>query len=112
RNGRFDFRHALQRDTIYQLLPEAQRARLHRAAFEAYRSLPMPDDQRLPRVALHAARCGELEVAASAYLELARRFMRVQAYLEAESAYGSALENLAADDERTIDAARGRGLMR
>jgi serine/threonine protein kinase/tetratricopeptide (TPR) repeat protein len=112
RNGQVNFRHALLRDTIYQLLPEAQRARLHRAAFEAYRALAMPDDQRLPRLAMHAARCGEREVAASAYLKLALRFMRVQAYLEAEGAYGSALDNLAEDDERTIDAARGRGLMR
>jgi serine/threonine protein kinase/tetratricopeptide (TPR) repeat protein len=112
RNGRVDFRHALLRDTIYQLVPEAQRARLHRAAFEAYRALALPKDQRLPRLAMHAARCGEREIAANAYLELAQRYMRVQAYLEAEAAYGSALDNLPEDDERTIDAARGRGLMR
>ena len=30
RAGRLSFRHALLRDTIYQLLPEPQRARLHR----------------------------------------------------------------------------------
>jgi hypothetical protein len=112
RNRRVDFRHSLLRDTIYQMLPEDQRARLHRAAFEAYRTLALPEEERLPRLAMHAARCGEREVAATAYLELAQRYTRVQAYLEAEAAYGSALDNLAEDDPRMIDAARGRGLMR
>jgi len=112
RNRRVDFRHSLLRDTIYQMLPEVQRARLHRAAFEMYRTLALPDDERLPRLAMHAARCGEREIAASAYLELAQRYTRVQAYLEAEAAFGSALDNLVEDDPRTIDAARGRGLMR
>ncbi len=112
RNGRVDFRHALLRDTIYQMVQEPQRARLHRAAFEAYRTLKLPDDQRLPRIALHAARSGERQVAAGAYLEIAERAARVQSYLEAEAAYSSAIENLAEDDPRAIDAARGRALMR
>ncbi|MEY4582682.1 MAG: hypothetical protein RL701_7385, partial [Pseudomonadota bacterium] len=112
RTGLVDFRHAMLRDTVYQLVPEVQRKRLHRAAFEAYRTLALPEDLRLPRLALHAARCGERDVASRAYLELAQRYNRVQAYLEAEAAYGSALDNLAEDDERSIDASRGRGLMR
>jgi eukaryotic-like serine/threonine-protein kinase len=112
RAGRVEFRHALLRDTIYQLVPEAQRARLHRAAFEAYRTIALPDDQRLPRLAMHAERCGEREIAASSYLELARRLTRVQSYIEAETAYGHALDNLGPDDERAIGALRGRGQMR
>lgn len=112
RGGLLNFRHALLRDTVYQLVPEAQRARLHRAAFEAYRSLSLPAELRLPRLALHAARSGERAVAAATYLELARGYARVQAYLEAEAAYSHALDNLEDTDARTIEAARGRGLMR
>ena len=107
-----DFRQDILRDMIYKLVPDAQRVRLHRAAFEAYRTLALPENVRLPRVAMHAARCGEREVAAGAYLDLARRFVRAQSYLEADAAYSGALDNLAESDERTIEAARGRGLMR
>ena len=112
RSGLLNFRHALLRDTVYQLVPEAQRSRLHRAAFEAYRTLKLPEELRLPRLALHAAKCGEREVAADTYLTLARGYARVQAYLEAEAAYSGALDNLPEADPRTIEAARGRGLMR
>jgi tetratricopeptide (TPR) repeat protein len=108
----FDFRQDSLRDTIYKLVPDAQRTRLHRAAFEAYRTLALPENVRLPRLALHAARCGEREFAASAYLELARHDVRAQAYLVADAAFSGALDNLPEGDERTVDAARGRGLMR
>ena len=113
RNGNVDFRHSLLRDTIYQQVPEAQRTRLHRAAFEMYRSSSMPSEMRVPRLALHALASGEKEAAAAAYLELAERSTKAQAYLEAEAAYGRALESLPADDAaRIVLAARGRGLMR
>lgn len=113
RSGTLDFRHALLRDTIYQLVPDEQRKRLHGAAYSMYRAFPMPHEHRLPRIALHAARSGQREAAASAYLELAQRAARTHAYLEAEAAYGGALENLPTDDPaRTVDALRGRGLMR
>ena len=108
----FDFRQDILRDMIYKLVPDAQRTRLHRAAFEAYRALALPENVRLPRLALHAARCGEREVAAAAYLDLARHYVRAQAYLEADAALSGALENLPEDDERIVEAARGRGLMR
>ncbi len=113
RGGVFDFRHALLRDTIYQLVPEAQRRALHQAALQLYEGADMPSERRRPRYALHAARSGAKEAAAAAYLELAERALSTQAYLEAEAAFGSALENLTVeDDPRIIDAARGRGLMR
>jgi tetratricopeptide (TPR) repeat protein len=94
------------------MLPEAERKRLHRAAFEAYRTLGLPDERRLPRLALHAAYSGERAVAAETYLELARGYARVQAYLEAEAAYSGALENFSESDARVVEASRGRGLMR
>jgi len=112
RGGLFDFRHPLLRDTIYELVPEPQRKKLHRAAFEMYRASTTPNAQRLPRFAFHAAHCGETAAAASAYLELAERAAATQAYLEAEAAFGRALEHLLTDDERVIAAMRGRGLMR
>ena len=112
RNNALNFRHALLRDTVYQMLPEAERKRLHRAAFEAYRTLALPDETRLPRLALHAAHSGEHAVAAETYLALARGYARVQAYLEAEVAFTGALENFDGSDPRVVEAARGRGLMR
>ena len=113
RSGLLDFRHSLLRDTIYRLVPEAQQKRMHRAAFEVYQTLPMAAEQRLPRLALHAAHSGAREVAASAYLELAERSQQAHAYLDAEAAFGRALDNLSsADVARTCDAAAGRGLMR
>jgi tetratricopeptide (TPR) repeat protein len=113
RSGPLNFRHALLRDTLYQLVPEAQRKQLHRAALDMYRAANTADELRLPRLALHAARTGEKETAATAYLELARRSVAAHAYVAAEAAFGRALENLSdADPERTIEAARGRGHMR
>jgi eukaryotic-like serine/threonine-protein kinase len=113
RNGLLDFRHALLRDTIYRLLPESQQQRLHRAAFEMYQQLAMPREQRLPRLALHAARSGAREAAAHAYLELAERSQKAHAYLDAEASFGHALDNLPETDVARIGlAARGRGLMR
>ncbi len=112
-NGTFDFRHALLRDTIYRLMPESERALLHRAAYEVYQTLAMPREQRLRRVAVHAARSGQREAAVTAYLVLAERMLQAQAYLEAEAAYGGALANLTVPDgARVIEAARGRGRVR
>jgi eukaryotic-like serine/threonine-protein kinase len=113
RNGLLDFRHSLLRDTIYQQLPEAQLKRLHRAAYELYESYPMSGEQRLPRLALHAARSGQSELAFAHYLELAERARAAHAYFDAEAAYGHALQNLAeADLQRVGPTARGRALMR
>ncbi len=111
-SGVFDFRHTLLRDTIYEQTPESLRAVLHRAAYSLYPTLDMASEQRLPRYALHAARCGEKEAAATAYLALAERMLRAQAYLETEAALGNALDNLGGDDARVIDAARGRARAR
>jgi tetratricopeptide (TPR) repeat protein len=113
RNGQLEFRHSLLRDTIYQLLPDAQKMRLHRAAFEMYQLVPTTNEQRLPRLALHAAESGQRAAAAHAYLELAERSQEAHLYLDAEAAFGHALANLDQDDEaRIASAARGRGLMR
>jgi tetratricopeptide (TPR) repeat protein len=113
RTGLLDFRHSLLRDTIYQMLPEPMQKRLHRAAYEMYQTFPMTSEQRLPRLAWHAARSGQNEAAATLYLELAERSRAAHAYYDAEAAYGHALSNLAeADGARIVVSARGRGTMR
>ena len=119
RTGQIDFRHALLRDTVYQSVPDAQRTRIHRAAFEMYENaIELPARDRLPRLAYHAARGGFPERAASIYLNLAERAQQAHAYLDAELLYDSALANLPSDDadgaavEHVNQAIKGRALMR
>jgi eukaryotic-like serine/threonine-protein kinase len=120
RTGQIDFRHALLRDTVYQSVPDAQRAVIHSAAFEMYENaIELQARERLPRLAYHAARGGFPERAASIYLNLAERAQQAHAYLDAELLYDSALSNLPSEpdgaggsDERVTQAMKGRALMR
>jgi tetratricopeptide (TPR) repeat protein len=114
RKGRAGFRHALLRDTVYQSIPPAQREVFHRAAYEHYRgATAMPDEERLPRMALHAAQSGLKKEAAQLYYELAQRAAGRHGYLDAELLYRNALDNLPPEDDRRVcEAARGRGMMR
>jgi eukaryotic-like serine/threonine-protein kinase len=114
RGGRFGFRHALLRDTVYQSVAASQREAIHRAAYEYYRRREgIPDGERLPPMAFHAGRSGLKPEAARLYLELARRSRARHAYLDAELLYRNALENLPSDDYAgAIEAAQGRAQMR
>ncbi|HMI85066.1 MAG TPA: protein kinase [Polyangiaceae bacterium] len=120
RTGQIDFRHSLLRDTVYQSVPDAQRTKFHRAAFEMYENaIELQARERLPRLAHHAARGGFPERAASIYLTLAERAQQAHAYLDAELLYDSSLANMpkGADsavesDERFNQAIKGRALMR
>jgi serine/threonine protein kinase/tetratricopeptide (TPR) repeat protein len=115
RNGRFDFRHPLLRDTIYETLSADRRKPLHAAAFEVYEAATdLPAARRRPRLALHAARSGQTERAVQEYLILGQELLEAQAYLPAEAAFGAGLDCLSnsSDDARKVIAARGRGLMR
>lgn len=114
RQGRVGFRHALLRETVYQTVPAGQRESIHRAAYQYYEGrADLAEDQRLPRMALHAARSGLKEEAAGLYLELARRAAGRHAYLDAELLYRSALQNLRSDDDsRQAEAEQGIGMMR
>jgi len=114
RNGRFDFRYPLLRDTIYETLPADRRKPLHAAAFEVYEAATdLSVARRRPRLSLHAARSGQTERAVQEYLLLGQEQLEAQAYLQAEGAFGAALECLhEARDARYVTAARGRGLMR
>lgn len=110
RGHAYAFRHALFCETLYESIPSARRLDLHRAALASYRDAPsLP---KRARFALHAARSGERELAAVVYLELAAHAQQAEAYLEAEAAFGHALEQLAEHDARVVAAARGRGAMR
>jgi eukaryotic-like serine/threonine-protein kinase len=114
RNGRFDFRYPLLRDTVFETVSPDRRKPLHAAAFEVYEAATdLPAPRRRPRLALHAARSGQTERAMQEYLILGRELIEAQAYLPAEAAFGAALDCLGnSDDARFITAARGRGLMR
>jgi tetratricopeptide (TPR) repeat protein len=114
RGGRVGFRHALLRDTVYQSVPAAQRASIHRAAFDYYRRQDrLPEAQRLPQMAFHASRSGLAEESGKLYLELASRTLARHAYLDAELLFRNAIENLPKhDDLGHITASQGRGLMR
>lgn len=111
--ARIGFRHALVRDAVAGTVPETLRIRVHRAALRFYRHAPQTDSERLPRLALHAARAGLPEEAAARYLELATRAQGRHDYLEAERLYSRALELLPESDApRRLAAGRGRGIMR
>ncbi|MCY1074238.1 serine/threonine-protein kinase [Archangium lansingense] len=108
------FRNELLRATVERSLPEADRVRIHRAAFRYYQSKAgAAERQRLPRLALHAAAAGLRDEAAALYIDLAESARGRHAYIEAESTYTRALELLEADDRRRrLTVLRGRGLMR
>jgi tetratricopeptide (TPR) repeat protein len=114
RGGRVGFRHALLRDSVYQGVAAPQREVIHRAAYDHYkRQDRLPESNRLPQMAFHAARSGLKDEAGSLYLLLAKQLLARHAYLDAELLYRNALENITEDKtESWISASRGRALMR
>jgi eukaryotic-like serine/threonine-protein kinase len=120
RHRRMGFRHALLRETVYQTVPATERAAVHGAAYHYYAAnVALPDEQRLPQMALHAARCGLKNEAAELYLTLAERAKKRHAYLDAESLYRDAIANLGDESVgapgagvREVEARQGLGIMR
>jgi len=135
RRDRIGFRHSLLRETVYQTVPIPERQVVHRSAYQYFAAkLVLPEEQRLPQMALHAARSGLRTEATELYLGLAQRAEARHAYLDAESLYRNAIENLtvlpgpvgapalagegegapAAPllDVRNVEARRGLGIMR
>jgi tetratricopeptide (TPR) repeat protein len=114
RTGQIDFRHALLRDTVYQSVPDALRKVIHRAAYRMYETSNELDPRdKLPRLAMHAAKCELRDQAAALYLELAERARLAHSYLDAEFSYDAALASFSdSNDERIGLATRGRALMR
>jgi len=115
RQGRVGFRLALLRDTLYRTIPQAEREATHRAAYHYFAAQAgLSDEDRLPRMAAHAAWSGLRSEAADIYLNLARRSERRHSYLDAELLFRQASDNLkdAADDPRMMIALQGLGTMR
>ncbi|AUX45113.1 protein kinase [Sorangium cellulosum] len=114
RKGRLGFRHALVREAIAQGVAEAERRRIHLAAYEHHRHTAHESREQLRfKIAFHAAEAGLADVAEEAYLELAERARSRHAYVEAELHYSRALAQPAPGrDARRRAAYRGRGLMR
>ncbi|HJZ85777.1 MAG TPA: protein kinase [Polyangia bacterium] len=114
RGDRIGFRHALVREAIARAVAEPLRLQIHRAAYQFYRDAAgLPDRERLPRLAYHAARAGLPAQAAALSLDLADQARRRHAYLDAELCYSRVLELAPPADAAThLRAHRGRGLMR
>ncbi|WP_224364971.1 serine/threonine-protein kinase [Hyalangium versicolor] len=114
RHEALSFRNELVREAVARTLPEAERARLHRAAFRFFESRRAAHEkQQLPRLAFHAATAGMREEALALYLDLAESARGRHAYLDAETLYSRALGLLdPADELRGLTLFRGRGLMR
>jgi predicted ATPase len=113
RHGQLSFRHALVRDAVYRSVPESLRKPIHEAALRFYRERSAGSEaERLPHLAFHAARCGRRDEATGAYLRLAERAQSRHAYLEAESMFTQALEQMSETSESRVQGCRGRGLMR
>jgi tetratricopeptide (TPR) repeat protein len=115
RSGRFLFRNEMTREAVAKTVAGPLATRLHRAAFEYYRSVgaDMADAHRLPRLAWHAAAVGEREQAAATYLQLAEAARGRHAFVDADLLYSRALAHLDPSDEpRRLTALRGRGVMR
>jgi len=114
RHEELSFRNELVREAVVRSLPEADRIRIHRAAFRFFESRGAANErQQLPRLAFHAAVAGMRDEALALYLDLAESTRGRHAYLDAETLYTRALELLDPSDElRGLTLYRGRGLMR
>jgi tetratricopeptide (TPR) repeat protein len=113
RTGRLSFRNSELRNLMAKAVPEALRVGIHEAAHAFYSHSTLPPPVRLPRLAWHAAQKGARAEAASTYLTLAELARERHKYLDAETAYSSALQYLEEGDvARRLVALRGRGIMR
>ena len=113
RAGAFSFRNRMLHEGVARRLGEMVSARVHRAALAFYRSAPMEDTARTARLAWHAARAGERQEAATAYLALAEAARDRHSYLEGDLLYTQALSQLEDGDEgRRLRALKGRGNLR
>ncbi|WP_437730107.1 protein kinase domain-containing protein [Sorangium sp. So ce1335] len=111
---RLGFRHSLVREAIVRGVDDAERRRIHLAAYEHHReSAEESPELRRFKIAYHAAEAGLADVAEEAYLELAERARARHAYVEAELYYSRALAQPVEErSARRRAARRGRGLMR
>ncbi len=103
RSGRYSFRYGVLRDATYGLSPEAQRVQVHALAYRFYdRHAHSGDDERLPRLAYHAARAGMRAEARALFVTLGDKARRRHAYLEAANLYSQAREQTPPEDKATL----------
>lgn len=114
--ARYEFAHALVRDTLLESLGATRRARLHRAAAEALEEAYRDDlEQHLAKIAHHyleAATEGAAERAVDYAARAAQRAVAQFAYEEAARLYERAIDvaaSLAADEQRAWQLTQGLG---
>jgi eukaryotic-like serine/threonine-protein kinase len=110
--GQYTFRHPMVREALEDRIAPARRRQLHRIVLEHLMHTGDRSRSVLERLARHAASCGESALAADALLELAEEDRRRHRYVEAETHYSSALDQLTADDPRREPILAGRGKAR
>lgn len=112
---RHAFRHALFRESIASAASPPLKRAIHAAAARFYRrATDLPEQLRLPRLALHAELIGSKEEAAAIHATLAAEAIARHAYLDAEQRFGRVIEltDSSAVDPRLFEAWRGRGIVR
>ena len=115
--GRYEFAHALIRESLYETLSEPERARLHERVGRALEALYGVDaDAHLDELAYHyfrAASAGEVERAVTACERAAERAMSLLAFEQAVTHYRHALDALALrlpiDEQRRFTLKLGLG---
>ena len=110
--GYFSFRHPMVREALEDRIPPARRRQLHRIVLEHLMHTGDRSRSVLERLARHAAECGDSALAADALLELAEEDRRRHRYVDAETHYSAALDELTADDPRRESILAGRGKVR
>ncbi len=110
--GHFTFRHPMVREALEDRIAPARRRQLHRIVLEHLMHAGDRSRSVLERLARHAAECGESTLAADALLELAEEDRRRHRYVDAETHYSAALDELTADDPRREAILAGRGKVR
>ncbi|MCG8424303.1 MAG: protein kinase [Proteobacteria bacterium] len=110
----WSFRSELYRTSLASTVAPELAETIHRAALRYYEQCRgMPDQERVPRLAHHAAQCGEDAVALTAYVSLAKKARAGHRYLEAEALFARVLHHVENADLATrLWAHQGRGVMR
>lgn len=116
---RYSFQSATFQDAVYKLLDAAHREKIHRHAFELWKSevgegeAKPQEPARIERLARHAGACGAREEAAEAYLKLGDAAREKHRHVEADQRYTSALMFIGEGDaRRRALALGGRGKVR
>lgn len=103
RSGRFSFRYGVLRDATYSLVPEANRQIIHALAYRFYFAHSQaPDDEKLPRLAYHAARAGLRQEAAALFVRLGDNARQRHSYLDASNLYAQARTQIDPQDTERL----------